>query len=160
MYFLKPAEGLSFLRVVYPEPALSPLQLHRLQTPPPPHRGAITGPAGWLRAGGAWVDTPRRFQLCPLWPRQPSVLGVLAGMWAIGSAAPPRVPPLPEAAPQQDSSLAAFFSLPLAHSPVTRCRFSPKQMCPGAPRPQVKSDKTCSLTGPSQPRRWKCSRSK
>lgn len=88
-----------------------------------------------------------------------------AGIWAMGSAAAPRVhpgvsAPIPQAAPKQDSSLAAFFSLPLAQGPVTRCLFSPKQVCPGAPRPQLKSDQMYSLMGPGQPQRWGCSRSK
>jgi len=116
MYFLKPVEGLWFLRVVCPEPALSSAApLLRVGSP----RGAVVGPAGWVRAaagpvGGPGVGAPARFSLCPLWPRQTSVLGVLAGPLGrrLGSpepSAPPSRRQLPNGTPASLLSLGCLW---------------------------------------------------
>lgn len=115
-------------------------------------------------AGLAWTP-PGSSRWGLQWPRQTSVLGVLVGIWAMGSAAPPRVhpgvsAPHPAGGSQAGLQPRRFFSLPLARGPVTRRLFSPKQVCPGAPRPQLKSDQMGSRTEPSRPQRWGCSRSK
>lgn len=161
MYSLKPAEGLSFLCVVCPGPAWSSAAASLSPGTP---SGAVVGPADWLRAGAA--PSPGSRGRLPGVPNgacsglaRPQSLGSsrASGPWARQPhhrSAPGSAPPIPPAAPKQDSSLAAFFSPPLAWGPVTRCLFSPKQGCPGAPRPQLKSDQMCSLTGPGQPRRW------
>lgn len=78
MYFQKPVEGFSFLRVVCPEPALSLAAASpRVGIPPRGHRGTCRlAPSGSRPRGWALGGHPRRFKLCP---RQTSVLGVLTG---------------------------------------------------------------------------------
>lgn len=96
------------------------------------------------------------------WGR-PAVPTVPAGIWAQGSAARPTSrlsapPPPPGGSSQVGLGLAAFFSLSLVQGPVTRRLFSTKRTCPGAPGPQGESDTACSLPGPGQPWRRRCSR--
>lgn len=157
MYFLDPVEGLSPLLVVSPEPALfsascPPRAGQPQDLPPTPSSASLS--AG-IHLGR--VDALTGPLLVPVWS---------AAAWAIPDFSPgPRpegptcvagpeqqpLPPLPPQPPWHYSGQAAFFSLPLAQGTVTRCLFSTRQACPRAPGPQVKSDKICSVAGPSQP---------
>ena len=156
MSFLDPAEGLSPLLWSLLSPRCSPLRVLPGQGSPGPCRQLPAMPA-CLRASALGGRMPSGPLLVPEWS---------AAAWAIPDCSPgPRpegptrlagleqqpLPPLPPRPPWHDSGRAAFFSLPLAQGPITRCLFSTRQACPRAPGPQVKSAKICPVAGPSQP---------